>query len=59
MVEFGPVAVVEWSHPDAGLTRVTFAVGPRAIATFESRHREVRTAPRTLDTAPDATAEPA
>ena len=57
--EIGPVAVVERSNPGAGLTRVEFAVGPRAIATFESRHREVRTASRTLDTAPDAIAETA
>jgi alanyl-tRNA synthetase len=57
--EIGPVAVVERSNPGAGLTRVEFAVGPRAIATFEDRHREVRAATRTLDAAPDAIAETA
>lgn len=58
-VEVGPVAVVERSNPGAGLTRVEFAVGPRAIAAHERRGREVRAASRALDAPPDAVAETA
>lgn len=58
-VEVGSVAVVERSNPGAGLTRVEFAVGPRAIAVHERRGREVRAAARALDAAPDAVAEAA
>ena len=58
-VEVGPVAVVDRSNPGAGLTRVEFAVGPRALATHETRHRETRVAARAMDTAPDAVASTA
>jgi alanyl-tRNA synthetase len=58
-VEVGPVAVVDRSNPGAGLTRVEFAVGPRAIAAHERRGREVRAAARSLDAPPDAVAKTA
>jgi alanyl-tRNA synthetase len=58
-VEIGPVAVVERSNPGAGLTRVEFAVGPRAIATHERRGREVRAAAQELRAPTDTVAETA
>jgi alanyl-tRNA synthetase len=58
-VEIGPVAVVDRSNPGAGLTRVEFAVGPRALEETATRHRQTRAAARALDAAPDAVAETA
>jgi alanyl-tRNA synthetase len=58
-VEIGPVAVVDRSNPGAGLTRVEFAVGPRAHEAGATRHRQTRAAGRELDAAPEAVAETA
>jgi len=58
-VEVGPVAVVDRSNPGAGLTRVEFAVGPRAHEAGARRHRQTRAAGRALDAAPDEVAETA
>ncbi len=51
-VEVGTVAIVDRSNPGAGLTRVEFAVGPRAHEAGARRHRQTRAAGRALDAAP-------
>ncbi|WP_276260652.1 DHHA1 domain-containing protein [Haloglomus litoreum] len=56
--EIGPVTVLERSNPGEGLTRVEFAVGPRAIDRRAEDHRAALGAARALGTAvsnlPDA-----
>ncbi|WP_336338204.1 alanyl-tRNA editing protein [Haloarcula brevis] len=48
--EIGPVAVLSRSNPGEGLTRVEFAVGPRAIRQRATEHEQSRRAARALDT---------
>jgi alanyl-tRNA synthetase len=56
--EIGPVTVLDRSNPGEGLTRIEFAVGPRAIRRRATDHRAALDAARTLGTAvgdlPDA-----
>lgn len=56
----GPVTVLDRSNPGEGLTRVEFAVGPRAIDRRADDHRAALGAARTLGTSvgdlPDAVA---
>ncbi|MGB9953852.1 DHHA1 domain-containing protein [Haloarcula marismortui] len=58
--EIGPVTVLGRSNPGEGLTRVEFAVGPRAIRQRATEHEQSRRAARALDTnvaeLPDAVA---
>jgi alanyl-tRNA synthetase len=46
----GPVTVLGRSNPGEGLTRVEFAVGPRAIRQRATDHEQSRAAARALDT---------
>jgi alanyl-tRNA synthetase len=48
--EIGPVTVLGRSNPGEGLTRVEFAVGPRAIRQRATEHEQSRRAARSLDT---------
>jgi len=48
--EIGPVTVLGRSNPGEGLTRVEFAVGPRAIRQRATEHERAMTAARSLDT---------
>ncbi|MDS0221145.1 DHHA1 domain-containing protein [Haloarcula sp. S1AR25-5A] len=48
--EIGPVTVLGRSNPGEGLTRVEFAVGPRAIGQRATDHEQSRAAARALDT---------
>ncbi|MFB6222194.1 MAG: DHHA1 domain-containing protein [Haloarcula sp.] len=48
--EIGPVTVLGRSNPGEGLTRVEFAVGPRAIRQRATEHEQSRSAAQTLDT---------
>lgn len=58
--DIGPVTVLERSNPGEGLTRVEFAVGPRAIDRRAGDHRAALAAARSLGSAvsdlPDAVA---
>ncbi|KAA9397040.1 hypothetical protein Har1130_09275 [Haloarcula sp. CBA1130] len=46
----GPVTVLSRSNPGEGLTRVEFAVGPRAIRQRATEHERAMTAAQSLDT---------
>ncbi|EMA10129.1 alanyl-tRNA synthetase [Haloarcula vallismortis] len=48
--EIGPVTVLSRSNPGEGLTRVEFAVGPRAIRQRATEHERAMTAAQSLDT---------
>jgi alanyl-tRNA synthetase len=48
--EIGPVTVLGRSNPGEGLTRVEFAVGPRAIRQRMTEHERAMTAAQSLDT---------
>jgi len=48
--EIGPVTVLGRSNPGEGLTRVEFAVGPRAIRQRATDHERAMTAAQSLDT---------
>lgn len=48
--EIGPVTVLGRSNPGEGLTRVEFAVGPRAIRQRATEHERAMTAAQSLDT---------
>ncbi|RKS82198.1 alanyl-tRNA synthetase [Haloarcula quadrata] len=48
--EIGPVTVLGRSNPGEGLTRVEFAVGPRAIRRRATEHERAMTAAQSLDT---------
>jgi len=48
--EIGPVTVLARSNPGEGLTRVEFAVGPRAIRRRATEHERAMTAAQSLDT---------
>jgi alanyl-tRNA synthetase len=48
--EIGPVTVLGRSNPGEGLTRVEFAVGPRAIRQRTTEHERAMTAAQSLDT---------
>jgi alanyl-tRNA synthetase len=49
--EIGPVTVLDRSNPGEGLTRVEFAVGPRAVDRRATDHRAALGAARALGTA--------
>lgn len=55
--EIGPITVLERSNPGAGLTRVTFAVGPVGIKQRATEKRAVLDASSTLDTTVDSVPE--
>jgi alanyl-tRNA synthetase len=55
--EIGPVTVLERSNPGEGLTRVEFAVGPRAIDRRATEKRALDDAAAALGVAPDALPE--
>jgi alanyl-tRNA synthetase len=48
--EIGPVTVLGRSNPGEGLTRVEFAVGPRAIRQRATEHERAMAAAQSLDT---------
>ncbi|GGM28103.1 alanyl-tRNA editing protein [Haloarcula argentinensis] len=48
--EIGPVTVLGRSNPGEGLTRVEFAVGPRAIRRRTTEHERAMAAAQSLDT---------
>ena len=48
--EIGPVTVLGRSNPGEGLTRVEFAVGPRAIRRRATEHERAMAAAQSLDT---------
>mgnify|MGYP000041242763 FL=1 len=48
--EIGPVTVLGRSNPGEGLTRVEFAVGPRAIRQRATEHERAMAAAKSLDT---------
>jgi len=50
--EVGPISVLERSNPGEGMTRVEFAVGPRAIAERAAEKRSLLAASRALETSP-------
>ncbi|MCU4973083.1 alanine--tRNA ligase-related protein [Halobacteria archaeon AArc-m2/3/4] len=58
--EIGPVTVLDWSSPADGVTRVEFAVGPRAIERRETEKRATFATKRALgvgiEAVPDAIA---